>query len=55
MRNINIKKKCLLLKHEKIIKQYPMTGRLIVTQGYMTPQAVRGYKNLTGNMNPYPL
>jgi hypothetical protein len=35
MRNIIKKKKCLLFKHEKIIKHYPMTGRLIVTQGYI--------------------
>ena len=34
MRNIIKKKKCLLFKHEKIIKHYPMTGRLIVTWGY---------------------
>ena len=35
MRNIIIKKKCLLFKHKKIIKHYPMTGRLIVTRGYI--------------------
>jgi len=32
MRNINKNKKRLILKHEKIIKHYPMTGRLIVTR-----------------------
>ena len=47
MRDIIIKKKCLLFKHEKKgIKPYPMTGRLIVTRGYMLNRLSIIYKNV---------